>query len=112
MKTTSPAVQKQFDALVASLQKQFLVVEPSQMFGKQCVKAYGKGCIALFGDAAVFKLTGTAHAQAMKLSGAQLWDPSGKKRPMKEWVVVPAQHAKKWRGFAVSAIEYIASQQK
>lgn len=37
----------------------------------------------------VFKLTGGIHQEALSLDGSQLFDPSGKKRRMKEWVQVP-----------------------
>jgi len=36
----------------------------------------------------VFKLTDKIHADALSLDGSELFDPSGKKRPMKEWVQV------------------------
>jgi hypothetical protein len=29
-------------------------------------------------------------------------------RPMREWVVVPFAHAKRWREFAEAALEYVA----
>ena len=45
-----------------------------------------------------------AHAQALALAGAHLFDPSGKGRPFKEWVVVPPTHAAQWPQFAESAV--------
>ena len=40
----------------------------------------------------VFKLPDpAAHAQALALDGAHLFDPGGKGQPFKEWVVVPAR---------------------
>ena len=56
-------------------------------------------------DAIAFKLTDPdAHAQALALAGAHLFDPSGKGRPFKEWVVVPPAHAAQWGQFAESAV--------
>ncbi len=55
----------------------------------------------------VFKLTGDAHSDALSLDGSQLFDPSGKKRPMKEWVQVSAHYIDKWPVFAKAAMEYV-----
>ena len=53
----------------------------------------------------VFKLPDPdAHAQALALDGAHLFDPGGKGRPFKEWVVVPFEHADEWESFAVHAL--------
>ena len=57
----------------------------------------------------VFKLTGDEHEEAIALKGAQRFDPSGKKRPMKEWVQVPGAHASQWEGFAKAALKYAKS---
>src|SRR5438105_1806024 len=61
-----------------------------QMFGKPCIKVNGKAFIAQHKESIVFKLTGQDHAKALARAGAKLWDPSGKERPMKEWVALPA----------------------
>ena len=51
----------------------------------------------------VFKLPDPdAHARALALDGAHLFDPGGKGRPFKEWVVVPAAHADEWESFAAA----------
>ena len=76
------------------------------MFGMPTVKAGGRAILGCFGDAIVFKRGGAAHARALALHGAELFDPSGMGRPMKEWVVVPAAHAKEWPALAEAALEY------
>lgn len=81
--------------------------EQSQMFGKPCFKINSNAFICFFQDEMVFKLTGDDHAAALALTGAQLFDPSGKKRPMKEWVQVPYEHKAKWKKFATAAYEYV-----
>ena len=58
----------------------------------------------------VFKLNGDFHTEALNLVGVQLFDPSGKKRQMKEWVQVPFQYSDKWKVFAVEAAEYVRTQ--
>lgn len=53
----------------------------------------------------VFKLSNAnAHATALALSGSVLFDPSDKGRPMKEWVVVNADHEELWMSLAAAAI--------
>jgi hypothetical protein len=81
--------------------------QESQMFGKPCFKTNGKAFVSFFDNCMVFKLQGKAHTEALALPGAHLFDPSGKKRPMKEWVQVPAQHASKWKKLAKAAFEYV-----
>ncbi len=77
------------------------------MFGVPCYKARSKTFASLWGDAMVFKLGRDAHEAALALKGAHVFDPSGMGRPMKEWVVVPATHAKRWPGLAEDALEYV-----
>jgi hypothetical protein len=79
----------------------------AKMFGMPCFKAKGSSFAGLWGDAIVFKLTGEAHAAATGLKGAEAFDPMGG-RPMKEWVVVPATHSRRWREFADAAFACVA----
>lgn len=77
------------------------------MFGMPCLKQCGKAFAGYFQGAMVFKLNGAAYAQALTLSGAHLFDPMGG-RPMKEWVVVPVEHASEWEALARDAQGYVA----
>lgn len=81
--------------------------EQSQMFGKPCFKINGKAFICLFQNEMVFKLTDDTHKEALSLKGSQLFDPSGKKRAMKEWVQVAYTNKAKWEEFAKSALKYV-----
>jgi hypothetical protein len=81
----------------------------SQLFGKPCFKINSKAFISFFENCMVFKLTGEAHKEALALNNSKLFDPSGKKRPMKEWVQVTGQHKEKWYKFAKEAHKYVAS---
>jgi hypothetical protein len=83
-------------------------VSVSQMFGKACLKINGKAFIAQHLEVVIFKLSGTDHARAMALTGAMLWDPSGKRRPMKEWVALPVTASKHFDSLANAALEYVA----
>lgn len=81
--------------------------ESGQMFGKPCFKVHKKAFICFFQNEMVFKLTGEAHSEALRLDGSQLFDPSGKQRPMKEWVQIPFDYSDNWAHFAKSAFEYV-----
>lgn len=84
-------------------------VTASQMFGKPCLKINGKAFVAQHKKAVIFKLSSPQHEKASSVKGAKLWDPSGKGRPMKEWVAIPASENKNFRAFANSALEYVSS---
>lgn len=79
----------------------------SSMFGKPCLKAGSKAFACLFRDGVAFKLAGPEHGKALDMDGAELFDPSGKGRPMKEWVQVPVAHADQWRGLGDAAAAYV-----
>ena len=79
-----------------------------KMFGMPCLKnSNGKAFAGYSEGTMVFKLGGTSHAEALALSGAKLFDPSERGRPMKEWVVVPFEHSSKWLEFARDAFDYV-----
>ncbi|WP_035058671.1 hypothetical protein [Andreprevotia chitinilytica] len=83
-------------------------VTAGQMFGKPCLKIHGKAFVSQHKETIAFKLAGTQHQQAMAFEGAVLWDPSGKGRPMKEWVALPASAAIEFNAFAGAALNYVA----
>ncbi|MEA2639700.1 MAG: hypothetical protein QOF51_1094 [Chloroflexota bacterium] len=100
------ATKRAFDAVGINLAPEDAL--PGQMFGMPCLKVRGKAFAGLYGDAMVFKLTGDAHARALTLAGARLFDPSGMNRPMKEWVEVPVTQAADWPTLARAALTYVA----
>jgi len=81
--------------------------EKGQLFGKPCYKIGGKAFACFFEDCMVFKLSDDAHSNALARDGAQLFDPSKKGRPMKEWVQVPFDYADQWGNWANSALAYV-----
>ena len=97
------------EELYVSIGQNIKDAEQSQMFGKPCFKIGGKAFICFFQNEMVFKLklNGESHNDALSLDGSQLFDPSGKKRPMKEWVQVPFDYSANWTAFAKSAMEYV-----
>ena len=96
----------EYDKIVKTF-TQDAAVTSGQMFGKPCLKVNGKAFIAQHKETVVFKLSGPSHAKAMTLSGAVHWDPSGKGRPMKEWVAVQATAAKSFQSLAAAALMYV-----
>ena len=100
--------RERYDELVDDLCARNDDVEPSQMMGMPCVKRGGK-MVAGFSARAegmVFKLPDPdAHTRALTLVGAHLFDPGGKGRPFKEWVVVPFAHEAEWESFAHEALK-------
>ena len=104
------ATLKKWEALAQSLASKGVVL--SAMFGMPALKFEGKAFGGLFGDAVVFKLDGASHADALKVTGAMLFDPSGMGRPMKAWVVVPSAQSKRWAGLADAALESLRASLK
>lgn len=79
-----------------------------QMFGKPCLKTSNKAFAAFFKGEMVFKL-GQQEVNLLlhKYSGATNWDPSGKKRPMKDWLQVSADFKNDWTELAKQAMDYV-----
>lgn len=77
------------------------------MFGKRALTAHGKAFACLKADVLAFRLGEgtTEHADALALEGAELFDPSGKHRPFRDWVAVPFSHARTWAGYAERALD-------
>lgn len=96
--------QQTFDGLVEELAEQGAVNAP--MFGKPGIKLGKTAFACLFGDGLAVKLgAGTAeHQRALDLPGAVLFDPSGRDRPFKDWVVVPHASNAEWSPLAQAAL--------
>jgi len=94
-------------AIFERLTRHFDDAEPKQMFGKKCLSFGGKAFLAIQGDRVVFKLPEDAVKKALAIEGAKLWDPSGKGRPMREWVAVPAAASFKPMSLANKAYEHL-----
>ena len=109
MQTEVPDNQRAaFDALARDLMLRHPGEETGKMFGLACIKVAGKTFVAFQDGAAAFKLAGGDHRAALALAGARRWDPSGKRRPMREWVWVPFDHAPAWLRLAEQSRAYIA----
>jgi len=81
-------------------------VVPSKMFGMPTWKLNGKALGGTWEDSMVFKLDEKSLEEALKLSGAKLFEPmSG--RPMKQWVQLGPEHADKWTHYAEAAATFL-----
>ena len=100
-KKTSSA---EYEALADEVMSEYPDIETGSLFGMPCLKSAGKAALGSFDGGVVFKLEGDAHATALELDGSELFDPSGKGRPMKAWVVVPVAHQDTWPSLAAAAL--------
>jgi hypothetical protein len=95
--------EARFDEICDEVLARNADVERTKMMGMPSLKRNGKlvaGYTAAE-TAMVFKLTeARARERALALDGAHLFDPGGRGRPMKEWVVVPPAHAEQWPALA------------
>ena len=99
--------QAEYDAVVSEMIASSATTS-GKMFGMPCLKNNnGKMFAGFYEGAMAFKLGGASHAEALALSGCRLFDPSGRGRPMKEWVEVPAEHVSRWLEFAREAFNYV-----
>jgi hypothetical protein len=95
-----------FDDIVDALTAWHPHVRASRIFGMPCLKREGKVICGLSRTGMVFKLTDPeAHARALSVPGAHLFDPSGRGEPFKQWVVVPPERADEWETLAHAALE-------
>jgi hypothetical protein len=83
-------------------------VSVGKWFGKPCLKVGAKVFATLWDGDMAFKLAGEAHAEALQLKGAQLFDPRDEGHPMKQWVQIPATESSAWSRFARLACTYVA----
>jgi hypothetical protein len=77
-----------------------------KMFGALCIKASnGKAGVMYWKEFMIFKLSGEAEKEAMKLKGAKVFEPGG--RPMNGWIQLSEDHAAKWKKLAETAMKEV-----
>jgi hypothetical protein len=107
--TTNAEARERYEDIAPDLAATHGDVELRKLFNMPAIYVKGKACAGFTqGKEMVFKLTGAAHAEALGLEGAHLFDPAGENRPMKEWVVVPSAHASEWPRLAELALAYVS----
>lgn len=99
--------QARYDEIVDDLLHRHGEAARTQMMRMASVKAGSKLFVGFWAaeGAMVFKLPdeGTRE-QALALEGAHLFDPGGRGRPFKAWVVVPPAHEAEWPKLAEQAL--------
>jgi hypothetical protein len=101
---TSPETGQQgWLELLEQVREEHPEVVAGSMFGMPCAKVAGKAFMGAYGGGVVFKLDPEPRDRALALAGSQLFDPMGG-RPMREWVVVPAEHHQDWPELAEAAL--------
>jgi len=71
-----------------------------------CLKRGGRVVCGFSRTGMVFKLTDpAAHARALAVPGAHLFDPSGRGEPFRQWVVVPPDQVDQWETLAYESVE-------
>ncbi|HEY8294290.1 MAG TPA: hypothetical protein VIG41_03030 [Micrococcaceae bacterium] len=103
-KESSAQATAGFEAVAADLAGAGVVV--GQTFGARALMANKKAIACLHGESMAFKLgrESPEHAAALALAGAELFDPSGMKRPFRDWVDVPVASVASWPEFGHAAL--------
>jgi hypothetical protein len=97
--------RERYDDIVDALCAWHEDVRASRIFGMPCLKRSGKVVAGFYRDAMVFKLTDPkALARALTLPEAHLFDPSGRGKPFRQWVVVPDVNMAEWEPLAAEAL--------
>jgi len=77
------------------------------LFSKPCFKIDKKTYKCFFQNEMVFKLIGEMHSEALSLDGSQLFNPSGKNKPMRQWAKVPFDYKDLWVKFAIRYVLFV-----
>src|SRR5262245_49989268 len=97
--------RRQYDDIVDAITAWHPDCRASRIFGMPCVKRAGKVVFGFSRTGMVFKLTDpAAHARALAVPGAHLFDPSGRGEPFRQWVVVPPGQTAEWEPLAAEAV--------
>lgn len=94
-----------FDVLASLLLDE--QVTEGKLFGHRCLKVTGKAFLVDFDGDLVFKLGRDAMAPLLEthadLAG---FDPSGKGRPMKDWLQAPLAHSDRFQIWAEASMAF------
>jgi hypothetical protein len=93
-----------FDGIVEDLAPRGVL--SGALFGARSLTYDGTAFACLKGGRLAVKLgDGSAlHVEAMALPDGELFDPSGKGRPFKDWVAIAATQADHWRSYAEAGL--------
>ena len=95
--------RERYDAIAASIAATGRA-KPGKMFGMPSIFSPDrKSLMGYFDGHMIFKLSGKAHADALAVPGARLFEPMAG-RPLRAWVQVPASAANSWEKLAETAL--------
>src|SRR5581483_1148417 len=104
----SPSL-KLFDTIAREFASPEAGVKKSNAFGAPCLKVRGKLFACWWGEGMVFKLDAITFAEGMRLKGGHIFNPLGKGKGMKQWLVLPYSQRAKWRTYTKHALDYVAA---
>lgn len=78
------------------------------IFGHKGLKVQGKVFVFYNEPNLVVKLKSEDVEEALKLKGAQNFDPMGGK-PMKEWIEIPYNDNQQWFDYSIKGMAYVRS---
>jgi hypothetical protein len=97
--------RRRYDDIVDAITAWHPDCRAGKVFGMPCVKRSGRVVFGLSRTGMVFKLTDPgAHARALAAPGAHLFDPSGRGRSFRQWVVVPVEQEAEWEPLAAESV--------
>jgi len=101
--------EARFGAIVDDLAPRGVL--PGAMFGARSLTLEGTAFACLKNEQLAVRLgAGTpAHAEALQITGASLFDPSGKGRPFKDWVAVPVAESDEWGRLAAAGLDALGA---
>lgn len=99
-----------FDGIVEDLGPRGVL--SGALFGARSLTFDGTAFACLKGGSLAVKLdAGSAlHAEALALPDAELFDPSGKGRPFKDWVAIASTHSEHWARYAAAGLEAVTAE--
>jgi TfoX/Sxy family transcriptional regulator of competence genes len=102
-------VDAQFDGIVEDLGPRG--VSSGALFGARSLTFDGTAFACLKGGRLAVRLdAGSAmHAEALALPDAELFDPSGKGRPFKDWVAIASAQSEHWLRYAEAGLETVTA---
>lgn len=100
--------EARFDEILDELEPRGAL--PGALFGSRSLTYEGRVFATFRRDRLAVKLGAgsDAYTEALALAGAEPFDPSGKGRPMKDWVMVPDQHVEVWSRLAEAGLDAMA----
>lgn len=103
MPTPAKAASEEYLSFAEQFAREYPEVSAGAMFGMRCLKRGGKAFLGGYADGLVVKLADADRDAAHGLPGVEAFDPSGRGRPMRNWVVLGPSLRESWDHYAAAA---------